>query len=178
MGTTTLALGGGSLGKFPVQGNVLIPQFSYDTEYNTARLLGTSELYNTFNVSVNWPINYPLSSLRSTGVLSGLIEVGTLKRFYWRQWIFSAGIRGGYLLGALINHPNAPSSVPTQVSLGLTPTLGIHLQASPDLIFGLDLGVRIYPGFGLDGKEERWEYKDEQTTKVVNFPMLSSVGVS
>ncbi|MBT9548236.1 MAG: hypothetical protein IV090_22790 [Candidatus Sericytochromatia bacterium] len=173
LGTTAVGLGGSTA--YPVQGSWFVPQASYDTEYNMARLLGISELYNTLHFSMNWPVNYPINRFRNTGVISGLIEVGTVKRFYLRQWIFSAGIRGGYLIGALINHPDAQTTVPTQASLGITPTLGIHYQATPDLMFGLDLGARIYPGFGLADKES-WEYKEDGFTRDVTFPMLSSVG--
>ena len=100
------------------------------------------------------------------------LEGGALKRFYWRQFILSAGFKVGYLMGFLTNHPAAPNNVPSQATIGLTGLVGLHYQATPDLLLGLDLGWRYYP----NEQKNQWTFKKDGTEFSVNYPQIGSNG--
>lgn len=172
-GTTSLNLGG--VGRFPMQSAWFIPQGMFEMEYSIGRLIGISEVYQVVGGGLNWPTNYP--GIEQVYVMSGFAETGWVKRFYLRQLVFSAGIRFGALIGALANYPGVTNAVPIQSSWGVTPTLGLHFQATPDLLFGADIGARIYPGWGLRaGEENSWTYERNGFKSSVNYPQLSSIG--
>lgn len=172
-GTTSLNLGGS--GQFPMQSGWFVPQGIFETEYSLGRLIGISEVYQVVSGGLNWPTNYP--GVEQVYVMSGFAETGWVKRFYLRQLVFSAGIRAGALIGALINHPGVKEGVPIQSSWGITPTLGLHFQATPDLLLGADIGARIYPGWGLAaGEKDTWRYEQNGYKSSVTYPQLSSIG--
>lgn len=159
--------------------NMFSPQVQLDIESNMASLTGVSELYGTLTGGVALPVTAKFDS--NVSALGATVEIGVLKKFYMRQLIFNAGIRGGVLMGFL----KAPSSsvlntgldssfVPgesySNMGFGATALIGLHYQATADVIFGLDLGYRIFMG------SNEWKTGKDSKASDANLGGLSSNG--
>lgn len=156
-------------------------------EYSLAPLFGVSELYAILNGGAGMvtkpnpmaqiPGQFP-GQFPTTGVLPGqepqatvvLGELGVKKKWYFRQLIVSAELRGGMMMGLLqdpalsqtfqqpgfgqptFGQPGFGQPVQTetlnQSTFGGTLLVGGHYQLTPDWILGLDLGWRFYMNGG------------------------------
>lgn len=127
-----------SLGAYPAQfGDDIsfIPSLGVSLEWNTAHVLGISELFAGIKADMGY------NPLNEVFVFDGGLTL--FKRFYMRQFIFA--------LGANLDLQRAEKpdiSVQTGKKeiggLGITPTVGIHYFVSPEQIIGLDLGYRFF----------------------------------
>lgn len=153
---------------FEDQAQTLTPQGGLRLNYSLAALSGISELYASLSATTALPVSLQLSSESQTAyALPYTGEVGLLKRWYLRQWIFEAGIQGGVIGGVLFN--TAEDGLPSMLSLGASAFVGTGWQITPDLMLGLQGGWRL-------SAAEKWRVETDFGLTPLEIPALIAQG--
>lgn len=167
-GTTALGFDGSAQNSFMPQGGLRI-------NYNLAKATGVSELYAHLTGALTAPLGVSSLSQSQLGTVSKeafalpvLAEVGLLKRWYLRQFIFELGAQGG-LLGGFLFNANVNQDVPYTLSPGGTVLAGVAYQLSADMLIGVQGGWRFF----LPGK---WTTSSDKGATNIDLPGLSANG--
>jgi hypothetical protein len=148
----------------------------FDLEYSLAQTSGISELYLALTGGVAAPqqadsfafVPSGLAVAPGATVIPFNVEVGLLKRWYMRQWILALGARVGFLGGSLLG--SGFESPPLALGLGGTALLGLHYQATADMLLGFNLGWRYFD-------EAAFQTSFDSGSRPVAYPALISNGM-
>ncbi|MGV3524903.1 MAG: hypothetical protein ACO1RX_11800 [Candidatus Sericytochromatia bacterium] len=183
LGTSPIWLNSPSqqFGAFDVA-NLFKPSAELQIEYSLAKLIGLSETFLTLHGGASLPVTQSFLDLQQPSQIPGIQvnplsealgitgELGLAKRWYIRQWIISAGVSGGALLGLLMNTQNPQVfDLPMTTSFGGTLRLGVQYQITPDFIMGFNTGFRYF-GDGY------WSTSAGGFPQPIALPPLSSWG--
>ena len=143
--------------------------------YNLAQITGVSELYAHLTGSLTAPLgmaSLPMSQLGSVSkdafALPVIGEVGLIKRWYLRQFIFELGAQAG-LLGGFLFNSQLNDNVPYTLSPGGTVLAGVGFQLSPDMLIGLQGGWRFF-------LPDKWTSSSDKGSTNLDLPGLASNG--